>query len=137
MEKHEEILKKNWTIANSLFETGQEDLDDLLVIDGRPFNEADLDATIPLLRTTSMAPSRLDSRVDWERYKSNNGLLTVEAKKMHLLNIVTMEIGLLWVKNSNKSTLKICNDLYSVAWGFQKSIIIAQGHSGLLGGSVI
>ena len=40
-------------------------LDDLLVIDGRPFNE-DIDLTVPdqSIRTTSMAPSRLDSRVD-------------------------------------------------------------------------
>ena len=40
-------------------------LDDRLVIDGRPFNE-DLDLTVPdqSIRTTSMAPSRLDSRVD-------------------------------------------------------------------------
>ena len=49
-------------------------LDDRLVIDGRPFNE-DLDLTVPdqSIRTTSMAPSRLDSRVDWFKssYVSN------------------------------------------------------------------
>ena len=52
-------------IEDSFYKAGQEHLDDLLVIDGRPFNEDDLDLTIPLFKTTSIAPSRLDSRVDW------------------------------------------------------------------------